>query len=60
MGKYVIIKDMSAGNDSVGEEWQETKIFEGDATLDDVMKWALGYSFGHPSQKNITITAPHE
>ena len=61
--KYVIIRDMSAGNESIGEMWQETKIFEGSATLDEVMTWAVenhqvsGISY---SRKRITITKPHE
>ena len=61
MNQYVIIKDMSAGNDSVGEMWQETKIFEGDATLDQVMQWAMTkYEFSEKmkSRKRITITRP--
>ena len=60
---YIIIRDMSAGNESVGEIWQETKIFDGNATLDEVMKWALDeYPFNLPnsySRKRITITKPH-
>ena len=30
MTEYVVIRDMSFGNESVGEMWQETKIFPGD------------------------------
>lgn len=61
---YVVIRDMSDGNDSVGEMWQETKIFPADATLDEVMAWALSeddYSKSKrgPSKKRITITRPH-
>ena len=66
MRNYVIIRDMSAGNDSVGEMWQETKIFHGNTTLDEVMKWALSEN-DYPadlsisySRKRITITRPHE
>lgn len=62
--KYVIIRDMSAGNESVGEMWQETKIFDGTATLEEVMEWAIGedlkYSAGQHSRKRITITKPHD
>ena len=59
---YVVIKDMSTGNDFVGEMWQETKIFNGDATLQEVMDWAnedyneRQYNY---SRKRITITKPH-
>jgi hypothetical protein len=34
----VIIKDMSEGNETVGEMWKETKIFEDTDTLADVLK----------------------
>ena len=73
MTKYVVIRDMAAGNDSVGEMWQETKIFDGSATLDEVMLWALSENYGNlpkdkiddifkksHSRKRITITKPHE
>ncbi|HUU87133.1 MAG TPA: hypothetical protein VMX17_05195 [Candidatus Glassbacteria bacterium] len=65
MSQYVVIKDMSAGNESVGEMWQETKIFDGSATLDEVMDWALSenaFPIDLPksySRKRITITRPH-
>ena len=61
---FVVIRDMSAGNDSVGEMWQETKIFNGDTTISEVMAWATDetgayYSKqGYPSKKRITITRP--
>jgi len=62
MVEYVIIKDMSAGNESVGEMWQETKVFDGSASLDEVMDWAnKGFKdeqFEY-SRKRITITKPH-
>lgn len=61
---FVVIRDMSAGNDSVGEMWQETKIFSGDTTISEVMAWAVGEAgdyfskHGYPSKKRITITRP--
>ena len=62
MNQYVVIRDMSAGNESVGEMWKETKIFNGTSTLDDVMAWAMNNDKDRdklPSYKNITITKPH-
>ena len=60
--EIVAIRDMSAGNDSVGEMWQETKIFDDSQPISDVMQWAideqdiqLGYS-----RKKITLTIPHK
>lgn len=61
--KYVIITDHSAGNESVGEMWKETKIFEGTDTLDSVMAWAMqneSMRDEYPSRKNIVITKPHD
>lgn len=68
MKKYVIMRDMATGNESVGEMWQETKIFDGTATLNEVMNWANfshknsdGTIEQHPySIKRIIITKPHE
>ena len=48
--KIVAIKDMSAGNESVGEMWKETKIFEGTDTLETVMNWVA------TAKKNVVIT----
>ena len=57
---FVVIRDMSAGNESVGEMWQETKVFQDDATLKEVMEWAEGSHKGECSRKHITITRPHQ
>ena len=56
--KFVIIKDMSAGNESVGEMWQETYVFEETATLKDVYDAVIDDSYSY-SHKRITITVPH-
>jgi len=59
---YVVIRDMSAGNEETGEAWQETKIFDENATLKEVMDWANeGYDGTQHdySRKRITITKPH-
>jgi len=61
MTKYVLIRDMASGNESVGEMWQETKIFDGSATIEEVMSWAIETNRFHPySRKKVTITKPHE
>ena len=57
---YVVIRDMSAGNESVGEMWQETKIFDGNATLEEVMEWADPSPWGFASKKKITLTRPDQ
>ena len=48
--KIVAIKEMSAGNESVGEMWKEAKVFEETATLKEVMEFAE-----HRKKKNITL-----
>ena len=50
--KVVAIKDMSAGNESVGEMWQETKIFDGETPLKDVLAWA------ETRKKRVTLSLP--
>ena len=47
----VAIKDMSAGNDTIGEAWQETKIFSSENTLNDVMQWV-------GKRRRIVLTIP--
>ncbi len=49
--KIVVIKDMSAGNESVGDMWQETKIFDGETPLREVLLWG-GY------KKKVILTIP--
>ena len=46
----IAIKDMSAGNDSVGEMWKETKIFGLNASISEIFEW-----IGNP-KKNCVIT----
>lgn len=57
----VAIVDRSAGNDSVGEMWQETKIFPPSATLLEVAKWADEWNLKHHGRtaRRITISVPH-
>jgi len=50
--KIVAIKDEVDGNDSVGTMWQETKIFDSDTPLIEVMKWAGSY------RRRIVLTIP--
>ena len=54
--KIVAVKECSAGNTSVGNEWLETCIFDEDATIKDVLKWANGTSLSTKgSRLMITI-----
>jgi hypothetical protein len=49
--KVIAIVDKAAGNDTVGTAWKETKIFDHDTPLIDVLMWA-------ELNTNITITLP--
>ena len=49
----VAIKDMSAGNETIGETWKETKIFRDDSTLKEVMDWV-------GTKKNVVLTIAEE
>lgn len=42
--KVIAILNKSAGNESVGDMWQETKIFESTDSINDVIMWAKGGS----------------
>jgi hypothetical protein len=44
--KICAMVDRSAGNESVGEMWTETAVFDESATIADVLRWAdiLSYS----------------
>lgn len=57
--KIVAIKKCSEGNDSVGDMWTETKIFEPTATLADVMGW-ISNGIGGFYKKDITLTVADE
>lgn len=51
--QIVIVKEMSAGNESIGTEWLESKIFSEDSTLRDVLQWKKS-SYGR-----LMIVEPH-
>ena len=51
--KIIAIKDMSAGNESIGEMWKETKIFAEEDTLKSVMDWV-------GEKKNVVLSIADE
>jgi CheY-specific phosphatase CheX len=38
--KVVALKEMAAGNESVGNMWIESKTFDKDTPIDEVIEWA--------------------
>jgi len=51
--EIVAIKDMSNGNETVGEMWKETKIFGETEPLKAVMDWVGS------RKKNVVLTIAH-
>jgi len=39
--RFIAIQEKSAGNESVGSEWLETKSFNENTPLSEVWKWAM-------------------
>lgn len=50
--KVVAIAEKSAGNERVGDMWKETKIFNDDTPIGEVMEWVGSRS------TNVTLTVP--
>ena len=48
----VAIKDMCSGNETIGEMWQETKIFDANQPIKDVLVWA------GERRKRVVVTLP--
>ena len=48
--KIIAIKKMSAGNDTVGEMWNEVKVFDENTTLKEIMDWN-----GNTIKRNIIL-----
>ena len=42
--KVIAIKEQSAGNESVGDMWLETKSFSKDTPIHEIISWASGAS----------------
>lgn len=53
----VAIRDMSVSDGTIGEAWQETKIFGSHEPIENILKWAMKDSETF-SKKRITITVP--
>jgi len=52
----VAISEHSAGNDSVGSEWLETKVFQKGIPVEDIIKWANQKGTG--GKLVITVSEP--
>ena len=55
--KVVATLSRSAGNESVGEMWTETKVFSSDAPIHMILEWA--HSKGDINRKDISAFRGH-
>lgn len=60
--KVVAILDRSAGNDTVGEMWQETAVFDESDSLLSVLEWASTKTHLKPGElrSRLTLTIAQE
>ncbi len=49
----IAVLDRSAGNESVGEMWQETKQFDADTPVIDILAWAAKAKNSHSNPENF-------
>jgi len=41
--KIIAVKERASGNESIGTEWVETKSFDLDTPVEELLKWAGDY-----------------
>ena len=58
--KIVAVLKCSAGNESVGEMWDETCIFPPEATVFEVLKWASKDADIEGFRRNLSLTVAQE
>jgi hypothetical protein len=58
--RVIAVLDKSAGNETVGEMWQETKSFDCNTPVIEIMRWAVEnqHSVNNPEdfKKNLKLT----
>ncbi len=62
--RVIAILDMSAGNETVGEMWQETKSFDCNTPVIEILRWAAEScnSLNNPEdfKKNLKLTVDQQ
>ena len=56
--KIVAVKEKSAGNESVGDMWLETKIFEESTPIVEIIKWSQNGRTESRNGGRLIITVP--
>jgi hypothetical protein len=56
--KVVAIRHMANGNETVGEMWKETKIFDPEEPIENILQWAFDRDFkgSIDCRRSVTIT----
>ena len=54
----VAIKEKSEGNETVGNSWLETKIFDEDTPVSEIIKWSQDGSMKPAYGGKLIITVP--
>ncbi len=52
--KIIAMLERSAGNESVGSMWTETKSFDWDTPISEVMEWAVSAVNRHTKASEVT------
>ena len=58
MKKVVAVKEKSAGNESVGDVWLETRIFDELTPVGDIVRWSQGGQMEPRNGGRLMITVP--
>lgn len=59
--KVIAILELSAGNETVGEMWKETKIFDENTHVKEIINWAKPeHSKNLRLKKNLILTEADE
>ena len=54
----VAIKEKSAGNETVGDKWLETKIFDENTPINEIIKWSQNDFMKPACGGKLIITVP--
>lgn len=58
--KIIAIKHCGTGNDSVGRMWKETKIFDPETPVSEIIKWVTYDNKVKPFNTHLELTVAEE
>ena len=56
--KIVAVKEKSAGNETIGDMWLETKIFDEKISVGDIIRWSQDGRMDSRNGGRLIITVP--